>query len=327
MAGTQLTGDGVEWAARRAPHPFRFGVTPTDVGAAIDWSELARQAEDLGYSTLLTSDHFVHYQPAGGISPMVALTWAAAVTTTLRVGAMVLGNDYRHPAIVAKEAATLDLLSGGRVELGLGAGWLRSDYEALGLRYDPPGQRVDRLADALEIINLAWLGETFDFSSRHYAISGYAASPKPVQGPRPPIFVGGGSRQVLRLAGRKADIVGIHQSTSPDSSSSDTDDVLTRRKVGWVREGAGERFGDVELQVMCSVAITDNPRAAAEALATRIGRSVDDAMTSAMALIGSVDEVCEILQQRREQWGISYIVIPAAQRADFAPVVARLSGS
>jgi probable F420-dependent oxidoreductase len=306
------------------PHPFRFGVSVIDrVGSAAEWHELARRVEGLGYSSLLVSDHFVEFQPPS----LLALAWAAAKTETLRFGTLVLGNDYRHPAVLAKDAATLDVLSDGRLELGLGAGWLRADYDALGLSYDEPAVRVDRLAEALSVIKSAWSGEPFDFAGAHYAIQDYAAHPRPVQQPRPPLLVGGGSPRVLRLAGREADIVGIHPSTAKSDLVTDTQDERTRRKLEWVREGAGERFGELELMMQCEVAITDDRHAVASRIAARLGGSAEATLTSALTLIGSVDEVCELLQRRREAWGVSYIVLFTEAYEDFAPVVERLAGT
>lgn len=312
-------------------HKFRFGVAArANPASAAEWQELATQVEALGYSSLLVGDHFVD-----GDNPpsIIALAWAAAVTDSLRVGTLVLGNDYRHPAVVAKDAATLDMLSNGRLEFGLGAGWLRADYEALGLEYDPPTVRVDRLAEALEVIKLAWSGVTFDFTGVHYTIRGCAGLPVPIQAPRPPVVVGGGSPRVLRLAGRHADIVGLLQASmqaegpNSDELMSAGQDAQMRRKIGWVKEGAGERFDELELQMMYWVTITDDPRAAADLVASAAGLSVDEVLSSGMRLLGSVDEICHVLERRREEWGVSYIVVSAEGFSDFAPVVARLAGT
>ena len=185
---------------------FRFGVQASTARTGAEWAEQARTIEDLGYSTLFMPDHFVD----AALAPMVALPFAAAATTTLRIGMLVLGNDYKHPAVVAKEAATLDVLSDGRLEFGLGAGWMTADYDALGLTYDRPGVRIDRLAEALAVVKGAWGDGPFDFAGEHYTINAYDGLPTPVQRPRPPILVGGGGQKLLRLAGREADIVGIN---------------------------------------------------------------------------------------------------------------------
>jgi probable F420-dependent oxidoreductase len=307
---------------------FRFGVQASTARTGKEWAEQARVIEDLGYSTLFMPDHFVD----APFAPMVALPFAAAATTTLRIGMLVLGNDYKHPAVVAKEAATLDVLSDGRLEFGLGAGWMTADYEALGLPYDRAGVRIERLAEALAVVKGAWGDGPFDFTGEHYAITAYDAQPTPVQQPRPPILVGGGGEKVLKLAGREADIVGInpilHAGVIGAEAARDTLGDSTARKIGWVREGAGERFDDLELQIRYFVAaVTDDARALAEALAPGFGVSPDEALDSGAVLAGSVDEVCDTLLRRREDWGVSYVVLGDDNYEQFAPVVARLAGT
>jgi probable F420-dependent oxidoreductase len=307
---------------------FRFGVQASTGRSGAEWAEQARKVEGLGYSTLFMPDHFVDTD----LAPMVALPFAAAATATLRIGMLVLGNDYKHPAVVAKEAATLDVLSGGRLEFGLGAGWMTADYEALGLPYDSHGTRIARLGEALAVVKGAWGDGPFDFEGEHYAITGYDARPKPLQQPRPPILVGGGGPKVLRLAGREADIVGINPilraGTIGADAARDTMGDSTARKVGWIREGAGARFDDLELQVRYFVAsITDDARALAEAMAPAFGVEPAEALSSGAVLAGTVDEVCDTLIARREEWGVSYVVLGDDNYEEFAPVVARLAGS
>jgi probable F420-dependent oxidoreductase len=244
---------------------------------------------------------------------------------------LVLGNDYKHPAVVAKEAATLDVLSGGRLELGLGAGWMRADYDALGLPYDAPGTRIERLAEAVQVVRGVWSDGPFDFDGDYYRIRAYDGQPKPVQS-TPPIIVGGGGPRLLRLAGRTADIVGINPNLRAGEIGSDAarDSLgdVTAHKIEWVKEGAGERFADLELQIRYFVAaITPDARALADALAPAVGLTADDAFTSATVLIGTVDEVCDTLVERRERWGVSYVVVGGDVAGDFAPVVARLAGT
>jgi probable F420-dependent oxidoreductase len=307
---------------------FRFAVQASTARTPKDWAEQARKMEDLGYATLFMPDHFVDT----GYAPMVALSFAAAATTTLRVGMLVLGNDYKHPAVVAKEAATLDVFSGGRLELGLGAGWMTADYEALGLVYDRPGVRIARLAEALAVVKGAWGDGAFDLAGEHYTIAAYDGLPKPVQQPRPPILVGGGGQKLLTLAGREADIVGInpilHAGVIGAEAARDTLGDSTARKIGWVRDGAGDRFDDLELQIRYFVAaITDDVRGLAEALAPGFGVTPDEALSSGSVLAGSVDEVCDTLVARREEWGVSYVVFGDDQYEQFAPVVGRLAGT
>jgi len=311
-----------------ASRPFRFGVQSSSPTDGNGWRERARRIEGLGYSTLFMPDHFVDT----ALAPMVALSVAAASTTTLRVGMLVLGNDYKHPAVVAKEAATLDLLSDGRLEFGLGAGWMTADYEALGLPYDSHRVRIDRLAEALRVVKGCFGDGPFSFDGAHYTIRDYDALPKPVQRPRPQIVVGGGGRRVLTLAGREADIVGINPTltagTVDAGAALSTLAELTEQKIGWVREGAGERFDDIELQIRYFVAaITDDARGTAEAIASGFGMDADAVIESGTVLVGTVDEVCDTLVARRGRWGVSYVVVGDDQFEAFAPVVARLVGT
>jgi probable F420-dependent oxidoreductase len=307
---------------------FRFGVQVSSATSAADWREKARKMEDLGYSTLFMPDHFVGMQ----LAPMVGISFAAAVTERLRIGMLVLGNDYKHPAVVAKEAATVDLLSDGRLEFGLGAGWQQTDYDAVGLPYDSAGARVERLAEAVEIVKGAWADGPFDFDGSHYTIRAYDGAPKPVQQPHPPILLGGGAKKMLQLAGRVADIVGINpnlrRGAVTDDAVKSTVVEATQQKLDWVREGAGDRFDDIELQIRYFfAAITDDPLGLAGAVAPGFGLSPEEALDSAIALVGTVDDVCDRLVARREQWGVSYIVLGDDNFEAFAPVVARLAGT
>ncbi len=310
------------------PRKFRFGVQTSGALDAAEWREKARKIEALGYSTLFMPDHFADTR----FAPMVAISVAAAVTTDLRIGMLVLANDYKHPAVVAKEAATLDVLSDGRLEVGLGAGWMIADYELLGLPYDSAGTRIDRLGEAIAVVKGCFDEGRFDFAGEHYTINAYDAQPAPVQQPRPPLLVGGGGPKVLRLAGREADIVGINPNlrkgaVGPDAVQSSLAEA-TAQKIEWVREGAGDRFDDLELQVRYFLAaITDDARALAELVAPGFGISPEEGLASGVACVGTVDEVCDLLLQRREEWGTSYCVFGDDQYEAFAPVVARLAGT
>src|ERR671912_2720173 len=213
---------------------FRFGIQLSHASTGAEWLELARRAEDLGYSTLFVPDHF-----ANQVAPVAALTGAAGATTSLRIGPLVLDNDYRHPVVTAKEMASLDLLSDGRLELGIGAGWMASDYEQAGIAMEPPALRVDRLEEALDVLEGLFGPGPFSYEGKHYRIAGLDGLPKPVQQPHPPILVGGGGPRLLRLAGREADIVGINPNlrageVSPDAVQ-DTIAAMTKQKVEWVR--------------------------------------------------------------------------------------------
>jgi probable F420-dependent oxidoreductase len=312
------------------PHDrkFRFGVQSGGASSAREWREKVRRAEDLGYSTLLMPDHFIDTP----FAPIVGVAIAAEATDSLRIGTLVLGNDYKHPAVVAKELATLDVLSGGRVEAGIGAGWMRVDYEALGLGYDRPGVRIERLAEALAIVKGAWADGQFSFDGKHYRIREYDGIPKPVQQPHPPILVGGGGRKLLTLAAREADIIGFTPAARTGEITTEqareTLPATWAKKFEWVREAAGDRFDDLELQIRYFfAAITDDRRGLAEAAAPAFGISADEALESGVALVGTIDECCDILVRRREQSGVSYVVIGDDQYEAFAPVVSRLAGT
>ena len=307
---------------------FRFGVQTGGATSAREWQEKVSKIEALGYSTMFMPDHFIDTP----FAPMVGIAMAAEATESLRVGTLVLGNDYKHPAVVAKEFATLDVLSDGRVEAGIGAGWMRVDYEALGFRYDSHGTRIERLEEAIAIFKGAWGPGPFSLNGRHYRITDYDGIPKPVQQPRPPILVGGGGPKVLRLAGREADIVGINPNLRAGEINRDAaQDTLasrTKQKIEWVREGAGDRFDDLELQIRYFVAaITDDRHGLAEAMASAVGMEPHEALESGVAVVGTVDECCDILVRRREEWGVSYIVLGDDQFEAFAPVVDRLTGT
>ncbi|MCU1426623.1 MAG: putative F420-dependent oxidoreductase, family, partial [Actinomycetia bacterium] len=279
-------------------------------------------------AALYMPDHFIDT----ALAPMPAMAMALAHTTTLRVCALVLDNDYKHPAIVAKETATMDVLRDGRADLGIGAGWMQVDYDALGLPYDRAGVRVDRLEEALAVVKGCWAEGPFSFTGTHYTIANYDAIPKPVQQPRPRILVGGGAPRVLRLAGREADIVGINPNLRAGAVTADAVHTSlaeeTAQKIAWVKEGAGDRFDDIELQIryfLCT--ITDNAQKLAEAVAPGFGISPEEVQTSGVALIGTVEQMINELQRRRDTWGVSNIVIGDDMLDGFAPVVAKLAGS
>jgi probable F420-dependent oxidoreductase len=307
--------------------PIRFGVGADPLGAEslAEWVALAARCESLGYSSALIGDHFEKFVPAGGADPFLALAAVGAVTDRIALGTVVLGNDYRHPAVVAKSAATLDALFPGRIELGIGAGWYGPEYSALGIPFDPPGDRIDRLDEALGFLRRAWSGERFDLAGEHYTIADYAATPVPAVGPR--LLVGGGSAKVLRLAGRHADIVGIHPSTAATDSVADTSIDRTLAKIGWVREGAGARFDGIELQMACSFHVTDGSRAALEDAAAAAGTTVDLIEASAMHLVGDLAGIARKLRERRDALGISYFIVPSTSVDDLASVVADLTGA
>ena len=313
--------------------PFRFGVINERAHTAAAWVAQARRAEALGYATFLIRDHFAPDFFGDQLAPFTALMAAASATTTLRVGTLVIDNDYRHPVVLAKEAATLDVLSGGRLELGLGAGWLRSEYDRAGLAFDPAAVRIDRLEEALGVLKGLFADGPLTFTGKHYAIAGLVGFPTPVQRPHPPILLGAGSPRMLRLAGREANIVGIlGGSTRTGTLLDDPVERLARSvdaKIACVREGAGARFGTIELSTIVNVVVTDERRLETERLiATRDwpGVTPDDVLDMPSFVIGSVDEIADTLVARRERFGLSYHVVSDAALETFAPVVERLSG-
>jgi probable F420-dependent oxidoreductase len=307
--------------------PFRFGVQASSPPPGTPWPELARRAEGDGWSVLTVADHL---DDQYAVIP--ALQAAADATTTLRIGALVLCNDYRHPAVTAKELATIDVLSGGRLEAGLGAGWMASDYEQAGIPLDPPGVRIDRMIEALDVLDALWGDGPATVHGRHYRITGLDGRPKPRQRPRPPLLIGGGGRRVLTLAGQRADIVGLNLNLAsgtigPDAGRDGTAE-RTDEKVAWVRAGAGDRFDEIELQVRVHLAVvTDDRAGVAEALAGGFGLTPEQALASPHALAGTVDQLCDDLVARRERWGISYIGVGLDAMDAITPVVARLTGT
>jgi probable F420-dependent oxidoreductase len=324
-----------------ALRPFRFGVMAKTGGSRRELIDSVRRYEALGYSSFLFNDHYLGSGPAlaaanhpvQDVAAIPAVMLAAEATTTLRVGFRVLCVDYHHPVVLAKELATIDLLSEGRLEIGLGAGWITSEYEAMGIRFDRPGERIARLGEVVDLLRKAYAGGQLDFVGAHgvHAV-GFEAVPPPVQRPCPPIAVGGGGRRVLELAARKADIVAFNLDNrsgaiGPDGARRANADAL-KDKIGWVRAAAGDRWGQIELEIGAVIStITDDRRAVAEALGGRFSMSADEVLEHPHAVIGSVDTACEILEARREQYGISYVLFLENVAESFAPVVARLAGT
>lgn len=315
------------------PRRFRFGVINETPLTATRWLAHVRHLEDLGYATFLIRDHFVPDFFGEQFAPLIALTAVAAATTRLRVGTIVIDNDYRHPVTLAKEAATLDLLSDGRLELGLGAGWLEREYAAAGMRYDRAGVRIERLAESIRVLKGLFGEGAFSFDGDHYRIEQLDVFPKPVQRPHPPILIGGGKRRVLTMAGREADIVGIL--TTSVATGTVIDDPAERlvpairEKLEWIRAGAGNRFDQIELSLIPTLLVTGDARArAAQLIAERNwnGVMVDDVLAMPSLLIGTIEEIVEIMKRRRQQFGFSYYIVSDKIADEFAPIVDCLSG-
>jgi probable F420-dependent oxidoreductase len=307
--------------------PFRFGIQASTAGADGDWAGLARKAEDLGFSSLFLPDHF-----GDQLAPVPAMMAAADATTSLRVGALVFDNDYKHPVVLAKEMATIDVLSGGRVEFGIGAGWMNTDYEQSGIPKERDGVRIAKMVEAIEIYRGLWSDGPFSFEGTHYSINGLDGLPKPVQKPHPPILIGGGGPKVLKIAAEHADIIGINpRLTAGEINAEAGRDAIGARvdeKVQWVKDAAGDRFDDIELNVLVFFGmIVDDRKAFAEQLAGGFGISPEDALELPYAWFGSVEEIADQLRAARDRWGISYFVLQKDAMDAMAPVVALLSGT
>jgi probable F420-dependent oxidoreductase len=302
---------------------FRFGAMGGRAENRQQWLEQVRLAEDLGYSTILISDHF-----SDRLAPLPALAMAAA-HTSLRLGTLVLANDFRHPAVLAKEAATVDLLSDGRLELGLGTGWEEGDYRASGIRRDPPGVQVDRLVEAISVLRGLWSPEEFHFDGDHYQIH-LDGLPKPKEG-RPTLLIGGGGERMLALAGRDADIVGISAAEIVDrgdlARGITTAGEVMDEKISWIRAGADARFDDLELNILLFGVEVGDRAEGAVALADEWGGTPEGILVSPHFLVGTSDEIAGDLEARRERWGISYPVVPFTAWRALAPVVERLTGT
>ena len=323
-----------------ATRPFRFAVQSYTAASAEDWRDQARRAEDLGYSTFHTADHTIGSGPAldptnhgvQDLAAVPAVMAAAAVTSTISVGCRVFCTDYRNPVIFAKELASLDVLSDGRLEVGIGCGWLANEYEAIGIDFDRAGIRIDRMEETIEVIRACFADGQVDVTGDHVHAVGFEGVPKPTAAGGPPIMIGGGSPRVLGIAGREADIVSLNFDNrsgrlGPEGVGSGSADH-TAEKIGWIRDGAGDRFEDLELEIAAYfTVVTDDRAAAMEMMAGRMATEPDMLDDHPHTLIGSVAAICEQLEARREAYGISYVTVSSRTAADFAPVVARLTGT
>jgi probable F420-dependent oxidoreductase len=315
--------------------PFRFiAPMPRLEGSPRGWRDAVRRVEALGFATVSVSDHLTR---GWVMEPTAAMLAAAEATERLRVLSLVLGNDFRHPAVLHKTAATIDLLSEGRLELGLGAGWMRSDYDATGVPYDPPKVRLERLEESLRVIKGLFGPEPLTFHGSHYRITELDGLPKPVQAPHPPLLVGGGGRRVLGIAAREADVVGVHcnlrRGELDEEAAADLAAERVEEKVGWVREAAreaGRSPDELELQFSTYLCrITDAPRSAqasVSSFARLLEADPDLVARSPAVLVGSVEECAEKLRERRERYGLSYLNL-GGDVENVAPLVARLAGT
>jgi probable F420-dependent oxidoreductase len=320
--------------------PFRFGVQSFSAASRAQWRDTARKTEDLGYAVLNLADHFIGPGPAQEatshppqeLAAVPAIAVAAEATTQLRLGCRVFCVDYRHPVMLAKEAATLDLLSEGRIEVGMGAGWLEGEYAAAGIPFERAGVRIAKLAEAVQLLKLLMAEGQVSFEGEHFRVAGFEGRPKPAQRPHPPLMIGGGGERVLSLAAREADIVSFNFNNRSGVIGADgvqtSTAELTAQKVEWVKRAAGERFAQIELEIGAYFTfVGDHADAMAEGMGNAFGLSADAMRAHPHALFGPVDAVCDELLRRREVYGISYVTVGDAQMDEFAPVVARLAGT
>ena len=307
--------------------PFRFSVQEHRARDAKHWREKAQAVESMGYTTLFLPDHFNDQ-----LGVIAALMAAADATTKLRIGSLVFDNDYRHPVVLAKEAATLDLLSEGRLDLGIGAGWMVSDYEHAGIAYDSAGTRIDRLIEAVTILKLCFTGTEFSFEGKHYKINDFESSPLPVQKPHPRLLLGGGGRKMLHFAAREGDIVHVNYNLNegrinPKLVQTGMADA-TDQKLAWIKEAAGDRLEMIELGFTVFFAnVTDDRDSIAEAMAPSMGFEPRDVLEMPHFLIGTLDQIEHDLIQRRERYGFSDVIVPGEAAEQLAPIVDRLAGN
>jgi probable F420-dependent oxidoreductase len=311
--------------------PFHF---LADVHAIVTGAELAsraRRAEQMGYHALVLPDHLL-----GQLSPVVAMATVAAATSELRVSAFVTNNDLRHPAVLAQDLASIDVLSGGRVDVAIGAGWNKAEYDAIGIAFDATPVRQARLAESITVLKGLFSGECFSFAGEHYTITDYAAQPVPLQRPHPPFFIGGGGRRTLALAGREADIVGLAPRILADGRLDTASITLAaaQEKIDWVRAAAGDRFASLEFNIypsMWPVTVTDDlygeARRVIDHLRARTGIELteQDVIDSPHLFIGSIDRLVEKFQQLREELGITSILL--GDLGELTPVLERLVGT
>ena len=301
--------------------PFRFAVTASRADSGADWRAKARRIEELGYDTLLLTDHLTQQ-----LAPIPAMAAALEATTTLRVGSYVFSNDYRNPLMLAKEIATLDHLSGGRVDFGIGAGWYVRDYEMLGIPYDRPGIRVSRMIEAVKLLDRLFSEDTVDASGSFYTVHGAKLLPKRA---RPPLMIGAGGPRMLRFAAEHADIIALNPQFSPDGHPvlADLTAGATRRKLSELRIALGERLAKVELNIfIVDAGVTDAPRSLFDAMATRLKGAATQLVDSPYFLYGSIADLKRQVLARREHLGITYFGLPEKVMEPFAPLVRELRG-
>lgn len=314
------------------PQPFRFAVQLNGPLEGRTWADSCRAVEDLGYSTLFVPDHFDE-----GFGPIAAMASAAAVTSRINVGSLVLDCDFRHPVPLARELATIDQISEGRLEVGIGAGWKRTDYERSGIPMDRPGVRVDRMIEHARVLAEFLSGRTVNHEGDHYTVTDLPADVATHRPGGPPFLIGGGAPRLLRFAGSFAHIVGvnpsIHSGEIDAEAARDGTPERIDRKFSWVAEGAEQRSDDLSLEDLefnawlAAAEITEDREAMGALLGEMFGVDPSTGLESPMVLIGSESQVTEDLHARRERWGYSHTVVPGDKAFDFAPVVSELTGA
>jgi probable F420-dependent oxidoreductase len=314
--------------------PFRFAVQAANASSAAEWRDFARRVEDLGYSTLFLADHYLGpgparraaHTPQQDLAPIAAMAAAAAVTRTLRIGCRVFCVDYHVPAVLAKEAATLDLLSDGRLELGLGGGWSEGEYQAMGIPFERAGRRIAKLEEVVALVKAHFAGEELDCEGEFVNVRGYAGTP--ARRPAPAIMIGGAKKRVLSLAGREADIASI--SNVPFVAVNEeglTPEAEAVRRVGFVRAAAGERMAALDVESSpYFTEITENPKPVLERVAANVRMEAELLAEHPNVLVGPAEALIERLEARREKIGFNYVSVQQAQAESFAPIAARLCG-
>ena len=308
------------------PHPFSFGATCELSASRSEWRDLCRRIEDIGCATLLVSDHF-----GDQLAMVPALAAAVEATSRVRIGALVGCNDYRHPVMYAKELATLDVMSEGRIDWGIGAGWLASEYEKVGITFDEGPVRAARLFEAVAVMKGCFADAPVTYDGAHYRVRDLDARPKPLQRPHPRLLIAGSARRVLSFAGAEADIVGVAPSLlsrrigerPPRCSVEEAVDAQMR----WIADAAGDRFDALVFNMVAFPAVVTNDRSgAARNVAPALGYEPEEALRSPHVWIGTVDQICESLEQWRARWGVSYWAVPSRALPAVAPVIERLAG-
>jgi len=320
-------------------HPFRFGLQAYAPESGKQWRELARKAESSGFSSFHLADHIIGPGPALAatghpvqtVAAIPAMAVAAEATSTIKVGCRVLCVDYRNPVMLAKEVATLDFFSEGRLELGLGAGWLQGEYEAVGIAFDRAGVRLDRFEEVIGLLRASFAEGELNIDTPHVHAVGFEAVPKPFTKSGPPIMIGGGAQRILTIAGREADIVSLNFNNSSGKLGAEgigsSTAEHTDQKIQWIRNGAGERFDQIEIEIAAYFTVVTPDGAGTRAkMAPMFGMTPEVFAEHPNVLIGSVDEICDRIVERRERFGISYTSFGASVMDSVIPVVERLSG-